>query len=81
MNTNNGTSSGLDRLDCEGVETMTEVNVALEPRVSLEALASLGEGHIAYVKQIRSEDVPGLFPMAPQMSPGLKLFALHAANA
>jgi hypothetical protein len=26
--------------------------------VSIEALASLGEGHIAYVKQIRSEDVP-----------------------
>jgi hypothetical protein len=48
---------------------MTEVNVALEPRVSLEALASLGEGHIAYVKQIRSEDAPGL-----------KLFALHAAD-
>jgi hypothetical protein len=48
--------------------------------MSPEALAHLGEGHIAYVKQIRSEDVPGLFPMAPQMSPGLKLFALHAAN-
>lgn len=48
--------------------------------MSAEALAHLGEGHIAYVKQIRSEDVPGLFPMAPQMTPGLKLFALHAAN-
>jgi hypothetical protein len=48
--------------------------------MSPEALAHLGEGHIAYVKQIRSEDVPGLFPSAPQMSPGLKLFALHAAN-
>ena len=59
---------------------MTEVNIALEPRVSLEALASLGEGHIAYVKQIRSEDVPGLFPEAPKIAPGLKLFALHAAD-
>jgi hypothetical protein len=48
--------------------------------MSPEALAHLGEGHIAYVKQIRSEDVPGLFPTAPQLSPGLKLFALHAAN-
>lgn len=53
--------------------------VSAEP-MSPEALAHLGEGHIAYVKQIRSEDVPALFPMAPQMSPGLKLFALHAAN-
>lgn len=60
---------------------MTEENV-LNSAASItpEALAHLGEGHIAYVKQIRSEDVPGLFPTAPQMSPGLKLFALHAAN-
>jgi hypothetical protein len=79
MNTNNGTSSGLDRLNSEGVETMTEGNVTSE-RVSLEALATLGEGHIAYVKQIRSEDVPGLFPEAPRIAPGLKLFALHAAD-
>jgi hypothetical protein len=60
---------------------MTEDNVVNSaPSMSAEALAHLGEGHIAYVKQIRSEDVPGLFPMAPQMTPGLKLFALHAAN-
>src|ERR1700733_14931322 len=65
----------------EGVETMTEANVAYEgSNVSPEALASLGEGHIAYVKQIRSEDVPGLFPQAPHLAPGLKLFALHTAS-
>src|SRR6201999_3639920 len=80
MNTNNGTSSGLDRLSLRGVETMTEVDLASEPRVSLETLEHLGEGHIAYVKQIRSEDVPGLFPQAPKIAPGLKLFALHAAD-
>jgi len=82
MNTNNGTSSGLDRLSLRGVETMTEGNVVLEARVSLESesLATLGEGHIAYVKQIRSEDVPVLFPQAPKIAPGLKLFALHAAD-
>ena len=55
-----------------------------EPRdnspVSLEALAALGEGHLAYVKQIRSEDVPGLFPQAPEIAPGVTLFALHAAD-
>jgi hypothetical protein len=59
---------------------MTEGNVVSEPRVSLEALAHLGEGHIAYVKQVRSEDVPGLFPQAPKIAPGLMLFALHAAD-
>ena len=48
--------------------------------VSPEALAALGEGHIAYVRPIRSEDVRNLFPQAPQLQPGLKLFALHTAN-
>ncbi|KPF96955.1 DUF1150 domain-containing protein [Rhodopseudomonas palustris] len=56
--------------------TATHENVHVTP----EALAHLGEGHIAYVKQIRSEDVPGLFPQAPQIAPGLKLFALHSAD-
>jgi hypothetical protein len=60
---------------------MTEAGVVHETAgVSAEALATLGEGHIAYVKQIRSEVVPGLFPQAPKIAPGLKLFALHAAD-
>lgn len=61
---------------------MTEDNAVLhtDPTISPEALAMMGEGHIAYVKQIRSEDVANLFPQAPKLSPGLKLFALHAAN-
>jgi hypothetical protein len=38
---------------------MSDVSVTFEPeRVSVEALAHLGEGHIAYVKQVRSEDTP-----------------------
>jgi len=48
--------------------------------VSPEALALLGGGRIAYIKSIRSEDVPSLFPQAPEIAPGLKLFALHAAD-
>src|SRR3569623_527305 len=62
---------------------MSEGHVAFEyesQNLSPETLATLGEGHIAYVKQIRSEDVPGLFPEAPKIAPGLKLFALHAAD-
>jgi hypothetical protein len=62
---------------------MSEGHVAFEyeaKSVTPETLATLGEGHIAYVKQIRSEDVPGLFPEAPKIAPGLKLFALHAAD-
>ncbi|CAL8969284.1 DUF1150 family protein [Rhodoplanes serenus] len=48
--------------------------------ISPEALAHLGDGRIAYVKAIRSEDLPALFPQAPQVAPGLQLFALHAAD-
>jgi hypothetical protein len=48
--------------------------------ISPEALAVLGGGKIAYVKPIRSEDVQRLFPEAPQLAPGLRLFALHAAD-
>ena len=60
---------------------MSEVSVVNEVLgVSTEALAHLGDGLIAYVKQIRSEDVPGLFPQAPHIAPGLKLVALHAAD-
>ena len=50
------------------------------PRISPEALAHLGDGEIAYIKAIRSEDVPAMFPQAPQIAPGLQLFALHAAD-
>lgn len=48
--------------------------------ISPEALAQLGGGQIAYVKAIRSEDVPTLYPQAPQIAPGLQLFSLHAAD-
>ena len=48
--------------------------------ISAEALAHLGDGEIAYMKTIRSEDVRALFPQVPEIEPGLKLFALHAAD-
>jgi hypothetical protein len=50
--------------------------------ITPEALAHLGDGRIAYVKTIRSEDVHALFPEAemPQIPPGRRLFALHAAD-
>ena len=50
------------------------------PNISAEALAHLGDGEIAYVRTIRSEDVPAMFPEAPDIAPGLKLYALHAAD-
>ncbi len=50
------------------------------PAITQEALAHLGDGQIAYVKPIRSEDVADLFPQAPRIAPGIQLFALHAAD-
>jgi hypothetical protein len=48
--------------------------------MSPEALAQLGGGRIAYLRPIRSEEVAALFPQAPEMAPGLNLFALLAAD-
>jgi hypothetical protein len=59
---------------------MTNERTHSLPDISPEALAELGDGEIAYVKTIRSEDVPALFPQAPQLAPGLLLFTLHAAD-
>lgn len=58
---------------------MNRTSQEIDP-ISPEALAQMGDGEIAYVKTIRSEDVPALFPQAPEIAPGLKLFALHAAD-
>ena len=50
------------------------------PVITQDALAHLGDGQLAYVKAIRSEDVAAMFPQAPQIAPGMMLFALHAAD-
>jgi hypothetical protein len=45
-----------------------------------QEFAHLGDGSIAYLKTIRSEDAQRLFPQAPAIRPGLQLFALLAAD-
>jgi hypothetical protein len=60
-------------------DKMTEESMT-HPAITQEALAHLGDGRLAYVKPIRSEDVANLFPQAPKIAPGMKLFALHAAD-
>jgi len=61
------------------VNKMIEPNMT-HPVISQEALAHLGDGRLAYVRAIRSEDVAQMFPQAPQIAPGIKLFALHGAD-
>lgn len=48
--------------------------------LSSDEFAHLGQGAIAYVKTIRSEEVPALFPQAPTIQPGLDLFMLLGAD-
>ena len=45
-----------------------------------EQFAKLGGGHVAYVRSMLSDDVARIFPQAPPIEPGLKLFALLAAD-
>jgi len=57
-------------------ETKSEAGALL----TNEQLASLGGGRVAYLKPILSEEVSRMFPAAPPLQPGLKLFALLAAD-
>lgn len=49
------------------------------PAISVDQLALLGEGHVAYVRRLRSEEVHTLFPNAPEMEPGHLIWALLSA--
>lgn len=59
---------------------LTEEKTGQLPLLSDEQFAHLGGGSLAYLRQIRSEDVARLFPQAPAVAPGLELFALLAAD-
>ena len=50
------------------------------PDLTPQEFAQLGDGSLAYVKTINSEDVARLYPQAPPLRPGLKLFALLGAD-
>ena len=43
-------------------------------------LAHLGEGTVAYLKEIDSDELRGKFPGMPEIAPGTKLWAVFAAN-
>lgn len=48
--------------------------------VTKSDLAHLGEGSVAYVREMGSDELKGKFPGLPEIEPGLKLWALFAAN-
>ena len=58
------------------ITTKTEKPAPFTP----EQFAHLGQGAIAYVRPIRSEEFNRLFPQAQAIQPGLSLFALLGAD-
>jgi hypothetical protein len=65
------------------MEVEMEMKTATETRESPltpEQFAQLGDGLIAYVRSMRSEDVNRLYPQAPQIAPGMTIFALFGAD-
>lgn len=50
------------------------------PVVTKADLAHLGEGTVAYLREIGSDELKGRFPGLPEIEPGTKLWALFAAN-
>jgi len=45
-----------------------------------EMFAAMGEGELAYVRAMSSDEVKRLFPQAPALQPGLELYALLSAS-
>ena len=54
--------------------------VSHESNLTAEQFAHLGDGAVAYVKPILSEDAAQLFPQVGGIEPGLRLFALVGAD-
>lgn len=50
------------------------------PPFTPEEFKGLGEGDLAYVRAFRSEELVRLFPKAPKIEPGLRVFALLGAD-
>ncbi|MEI5682263.1 DUF1150 family protein [Mesorhizobium sp. CGMCC 1.15528] len=55
---------------------------SLDPRhvLTQAELAHLGEGTVAYLREIDSDELKGKFPGLPEIASGTTLWALFAAN-
>lgn len=64
-------------------ELRMEAKISLEPEnliLTSEQFAHLGDGVIAYIRPMRSEEIQRYYPEAPQIPPGLTVFALIGAD-
>lgn len=51
-----------------------------KPVFTEHEFAHLGEGEIAYVRKIRSDELARTFPALPPIAPGLEIWALFGAS-
>ena len=50
------------------------------PSLTETEFASIGEGHIAYLRRMTSDEMRQRFPAAKSIQPGLDLWALFSAD-
>ncbi|MFV0367822.1 MAG: DUF1150 domain-containing protein [Hyphomicrobiaceae bacterium] len=50
------------------------------PIMSEVEFAKLGDGHVAYIKTMTSEEASRLFPTVEGLPQGINLFSLHGAD-
>jgi hypothetical protein len=62
------------------MRTESDTNTMLKSDITPQEFASFGDGSLAFVRTVNSEDVAKLFPQAPPLRPGIKLFALLNAD-
>jgi hypothetical protein len=62
------------------MKTMPARELPSTASITQAELARMGEGQVAYIKPMRSEEVLKAFPGAKDLRPGMKLFALLAAD-
>jgi hypothetical protein len=48
--------------------------------MTMGEFAHLGEGSVAYLKKVTSDDLRGRFPALSDIEPGVELWALFSAN-
>jgi hypothetical protein len=63
------------------MKIMNHVQINAAPgALTPDQFAHLGEGSIAYVRPMKSEEAQALFPQLRGLQPGLQLFALLGAD-
>jgi hypothetical protein len=53
---------------------------APEPSLTLEALAAMGDGELAYIRAFRAAEARHLFPQTENIHPSVQLYGLFAAD-